>query len=43
MTQEHTSVTGTALFGEKIPDIKPEMHLRADVILSSEVITSWLH
>lgn len=43
MTQEHSSVTETVLFGERIPDIKPEMHLSVDVILSSEVITSWLH
>lgn len=43
MTQEHRSVTGTVLLAERTPDIKPEMHLRAEVILSSEVITSWLH
>lgn len=42
MTQERRSVTGTVLFGERIPDIKPERHPRADMILSSEVIT-WLH
>lgn len=43
MIQECISVTGTVLFREKIPNIKPKRHLRETVILSAEMMTSWLH
>lgn len=43
MTHKCRSVTGTVLFGEKIPYIKPKRHLRAAVIISAEVIAPWLH
>lgn len=32
-------MTGTVLFGEKIPNIKAKRHLRAAVILSAEMIS----